>query len=72
MKLLESAHPYFELDWLMSRAWISLCAINELLQALRHCPDVTPFACWHLANLLEASLKTSTNKTTMVTNNLKL
>ena len=67
MKLLENAHPYFEFDWLMSRAWISLCPINDLLQALKHCPDVTPYACWHLASLLETSLKTSTNKTTMVT-----
>lgn len=50
MRLLEAAHQYFKFNWLMPKAWISLCKIEEIAIALRHHPEAAPFACWHMGS----------------------
>ena len=38
--------PYFEYDWLMPRAFIAACRFEELIIAVRDCPESSLFACW--------------------------
>ena len=40
--------PYFQDDWLMSRAFFTVCPFKELLTYVQYSPESSPFACWIL------------------------
>ena len=44
-KSYQLVKDYFDVDWLMPRAWVALCSLQELSSCLHHYPLVSPFVC---------------------------
>ena len=53
--------PYFQDDWLMSRAFLAVCPFRELLTYVQYCPESSPFACWLLGMKHVPKLKLDDN-----------
>ncbi len=47
-----SLQPYFDVDWLMPRAWISMISIFEFYRLKDGMYTVAPFACWEFGTYL--------------------
>ena len=55
-KSFHCTRPYFDVDWLLPRAWILTCPFEEFNCIAFH-PSLSPFTCWVLSRRMSTVLQ---------------
>lgn len=46
--LRQQLQPYFKIDWLMPRVYLTLCSFSEIMNFVGENPEMVAFACWQI------------------------
>ena len=47
--------PYFKIDWLMPRVYLTLCSFSEIINFVGENPEMVAFACWQIGVHVQSS-----------------